>query len=173
MKEKKGVVSAVLSVFAVTFLYYLLFYGNFGISRIGNAAVFLFVPFVVYVSIFFNGFWGFFFGSAVGLMLDAVSAVSPCFNTVMFMLCGLTAGLISKLYFNNNFISSAIIGFFYNLAYFTVRFVIFTLMLSGEREITYAFLQGVVLSTVYTTLFGVIVYFIVEKISKIFLTDVL
>ena len=173
MKEKKGAVPAVLSVFAVTFLYYLIFYGNFGISRIGNATVFLFGPLVVCVSIFFNGFWGFFFGSAVGLMLDAVSAASPCFNTIALMLCGLTAGLISKLYFNNNFISAAIIGFLYNLVYFTVKFVIFTLMLSGEREITYAFVQGVVLSTVYTTLLGVIPYFVVKKISQAFLTDVL
>ncbi len=172
MKEKKGIIPVVSLVFAVTFLYYLMFYGNFGISRIGNATVFLFIPFVVYVSIFLNGFWGFFFGTAVGFMLDAVSAVSPCFNTVILMLFGVTAGLISRLYFNNNFLSAIIIGFFYDFLYFSVRFAIFTLP-SGERELLYAFVQEVALSTVYTVILGIIPYLIVKKISQTFLTDVL
>ncbi len=161
-KNGKAICLIIISV--LTFLLYLVYFCTSGFGSIGYSPLFLFVPIVVYTAMFLGGFRGFFFGLAIGFLLDCTAVANPYFNILVLMSIGLCAGVFSKIYINTNIVSGVFISFIFNFLYSLLHFLVSYFNAFKAEGFWFLFLNKVVLSTFYTTLFGVIAYIIIKSI---------
>lgn len=92
----------------------------------------LLIPATVCVAMFEREFSGLFYGLAAGMMLEAVSPDSVCFNSVMFTLIGFTTGILITYLMRNNLVSALIFTFVFTLVYDTL-YCLFSMFLTAWK----------------------------------------
>lgn len=135
------------------------FFAPFGIHAC------LLIPATVCVAMFEREFSGLFYGLAAGMMLEAVSPDSVCFNSVMFTLIGFTTGILITYLMRNNLVSALIFTFVFTLVYDTLYCLFFYVLDSVEITLAFYFKYYFV-SVFYTTIFTPLFYFTVRAIVK-------
>ena len=102
----------------IFFLVYIIQYTD-GIFRVGSG-VFpqIMLPITVYCGMFWDDKIGAIYGFLLGSLVDAVSANTICYNSIMLMLIGYSSGLLITHIINNNFRSSLILSLAYSVIYY-------------------------------------------------------
>lgn len=142
---------------AIFFAAFILNYTDIFNINIGNAAPQLFISAVVAVGFFYGEWTGLFSGMVAGALLDAFAANTVCFNMVTLMLIGLSVGLLTNRYFNQNILSALIMSFACSFAYFFAHWLVFFVG-KGVQGAWWYFICYCLPSIVYSALFILITY---------------
>ena len=102
-----------------------------------------------------------------GLVTDSVSTEGYCFNTIAFLILGLSANLLAEYIFNRNLKATVTLCFILTLIYYLAYWVIFSAFVLSSSESMRYLLQWCLPSALYTALLTIPFYFIFEKFRKI------
>ncbi len=102
-----------------------------------------------------------------GVVTDSVSTEGYCFNTIAFLILGLSANLLAEYVFNRNLKATITLCFVLTLIYYLAYWVIFSaFVLTTSESMRYIF-QWCFPSAIYTALLAIPFYFIFEKFKRI------
>lgn len=132
--------------------------------KIGSASPFLFVPLIISVSYFFGETYGFVFGLALGALCDTVSIGVFRFNTVILMLIGVVFGILSEHFFARNLNSFLFQNIFAAFGYFVLKWLT-VYCLNSYGQLAFLFLNEIVPSAVFTSLFAFPFYFLSKYLT--------
>ena len=133
--------------------------------RVGTATPILLLPLLIVISCFLKEWVGFWFGLLFGVALDIFAPGSRIFNTIIFILIGVGAGLLFHYFFNRNIKAVVIGGFIICFAYFTVKWMIFTVFFAEGSAFLRLFKYEIP-SLIYTALFVIPFFYFVKKLCK-------
>lgn len=154
---------ALLAVFVIiTFVFQNtggLFPEPFGIRAL------LLIPLTVCISMFEREFAGIFYGLLSGVLLDAFSAQSTVFNSLMFTVFGFAAGSLITYLMRNNLLCATILTAAAALFYNILSFIVYSAFDSLDSPVV-TFLRYYLASAFFTVLMTPVYYFIVRVISK-------
>ena len=102
-----------------------------------------------------------------GIVTDSVSTEGYCFNTIAFLILGLSANLLAEYIFNRNLKATVTLCFILTLIYYLAYWVIFSAFVLSSSESMRYLLQWCLPSALYTALLTIPFYFIFEKFRKI------
>lgn len=123
------------------------------------------VVLTVCVGMFEREIWGMLFGLFAGILLDAFSTQSLCFNSISLTLIGFVSGILITRLLRNNlktcFILSVSALFLYN----TLYFIFCCVSLAGESA-NYIYTNIYLASVIYSGFFIPIFYIIIRAIEK-------
>lgn len=102
-----------------------------------------------------------------GIVTDSVSTEGYCFNTITFLILGLSANLLAEYVFNRNLKATVTLCFILTLIYYLAYWVIFSAFVLSSSESMRYLLQWCLPSALYTALLTIPFYFIFEKFRKI------
>jgi rod shape-determining protein MreD len=102
-----------------------------------------------------------------GIVTDSVSTEGYCFNTICFLILGLSANLLAEYVFNRNLKATVTLCFILTLIYYLAYWVIFSAFVLSSSESMRYLLQWCLPSALYTALLTIPFYFIFEKFRKI------
>lgn len=102
-----------------------------------------------------------------GIVTDSVSTEGYCFNTIAFLILGLSANLLAEYVFNRNLKATVTLCFILTLIYYLAYWVIFSAFVLSSSESMRYLLQWCLPSALYTALLTIPFYFIFEKFRKI------
>ncbi len=123
MKRNKQLDYPLLGFFGIVFFFlYILQYTD-GVFAKDGAFPQLMLPCVVFVAMFFGDGAGAVFGIVAGSFLDAITAGTVCYNSVILLLLGYTTGLAVEFFINNNFRSAVLVTLATTAVYYFGRWV--------------------------------------------------
>ena len=102
-----------------------------------------------------------------GIVTDSVSTEGYCFNTICFLILGLSANLLAEYVFNRNLKATVTLCFILTFIYYLAYWVIFSAFVLSSSESMRYLLQWCLPSALYTALLTIPFYFIFEKFRKI------
>ena len=152
-----------LSLFnAALFLVLILFHYSGASIKISGANPMSALALLVAVIMFSGELGGVLAGTALGIVLDSVSATPTGFNTVTLIVISFSGTLISHYLFNRNLKSAIALCLICATAYFVARWLV-CFAFAGDTEGSFYYLiRYAVPSAVYTTVF-IIPFFFTEK----------
>lgn len=134
--------------------------------RISNASPMLLVPGVVTVALYYGEWRGFWCGLIIGIFADSVSAQFAGFNTFLFLIIGLTAGLFVTHMLNRNIYTAAVLSLCASVFYFGAKWLVEYLFIGSNDAANYLLFYAAP-SAVYSALFIIPFYYLGILISKI------
>lgn len=150
---------------AIIFLIFILQYSGLAPLTLYGMTAMLVVPSVVFCTMFMSEFPGAMLGLVFGVCLDTVSAKAVCFNAVFLLTVGCFAALLSKHLFHRNIFSALVMSAVVNLAYFVLKWIIFTAF-SVEGAFS-LLLSHSLPSALYTTIISAPLYLVFYRILRI------
>lgn len=118
MKQRNSYDYPLLCVFGVIFFFiYILQYTDGILNSNGTAPQFM-LPVAIFCGMYWDDRVGAVFGFIFGSFVDAVSANTICYNSIMLMLIGYFSGVLATNLINNNFRASIIMSFGFSLIYY-------------------------------------------------------
>lgn len=146
----------------IIFLIFILQYSGLAPLTLFGMTAMLVVPSVLFCAMYMSEFAGAMFGLVFGVCLDAVSMHTVCFNAVFLLGVGCFASALSKHLFHRNMFSALLMSAAVNLAYFLLKWLIFT---AFSVQGAVVLLVGHSLpSAVYTTVISYPLYFLFNKL---------
>ncbi len=125
----------------------------------------LLIPLTICISMFEREFAGIFYGLLSGVMLDAFSAQSSIFNSLMFTIFGFAAGSLITYLMRNNLLCATILTTAAAVFYNVISFIVYSAFDSLDKPVA-VFFRYYFTSAVFTILLTPVYYFIVRLISK-------
>lgn len=138
-----------------------LFPAPFGIKAL------LLIPLTICISMFEREFAGIFYGLLSGALLDAFSAQSSVFNSLMLTIFGFAAGSLITYLMRNNLLCATMLTAVAACVYNVISFVVYSAFDSLDAPVA-TFFRYYFTSAVYTILLTPVYYFIVRAVSKHF-----
>lgn len=104
-------------------------------------------------------------GLIVGILMDITTSGVTCFNAVVLMLMGCTAGLIVTYLVNNNLLAALVMSFSCSGIYFLLKWVFALILGSTDAPFLYL-LKQIIPSIIYTFVVTIPLYLIIRRIMK-------
>ncbi len=118
MKQRNSYDYPLLGVFGIIFfIIYILQYTD-GVFKSTGVIPQLMLPIAVFCGMYWDDRLGAVFGFILGSCVDAVSANTICYNSIMLMLIGYFSGVLATKLINNNFRASIIMSLGSSLIYY-------------------------------------------------------
>ena len=125
----------------------------------------LLLPLTVCIGMFEREFAGLFFGLFAGAMMDAFSANTICYHSIIFTLFGFAAGALTTYVMRNNFLCALILSAVFTFIHNTVYFIIYCAFDGGTGHAAVYF-RYFFAAVFYTVLFTPVYYFLIRALTK-------
>lgn len=123
------------------------------------------VPLVIYSGMLFKNYIGTFLGLFAGMLMDINTNGFICFNAIVLMLIGCASWLLVNCYLNKNFLTAVIINLLFTSIYFLIKWALIVVF-DYSTGIHGQFITFYLPSMIYTSLIGILVYFLLKFILK-------
>ncbi len=163
MKTVKHTSTFYIVIAVLGILLYLLDSTGIFTLAIGTAHPLLLLALLVAVAMNAREWAGLVFGALFGILLDITTANSYCFNLITLAIIGCICGLICSYFINNNIYSALVLSLLTSVAYFTLKWLLFTVPNRGSFSY---FINHSLISAAYTALFIIPFYYLVRFLSK-------
>ena len=132
----------------------------FGITPI------LLIPALIAGAMFFKETFSLIMGIYVGVLLDSTTATG-FFNTAVFTVIGLAAGILASHLLNQNIRAAALLSLIMSFVYYFAKWFFYILIGNEPQKLEYLF-QISIPSCIYTAIFIIPFYYLFKFIYKKF-----
>lgn len=131
--------------------------------NIGKYSPVLAVPLTVYAGFYFRETVGACLGFFFGAVLDSCSS-TLCYNTCFCLVCGFLCGLLLREFLNSNLAAATVLSIVSSAIYFSLKWLV--VYAFNDPDPLPLLTNVMSLSAVYTALFSIVLYFIINPFLK-------
>lgn len=162
-KSRNYVHYAVLGLLCLVL--FLIQYTDGVLPKVGGASAVILVPVVVFAAMFLREWEGAITGLIIGVLMDITTSGSTCFNAVVLMLIGCSAGLLITYVVNNNLLAALVMSIGFTGFYFIIKWVFICIL--GYTDAPFLYLiKHTLPSVVYTFILSIPLYLIMRRLMK-------
>ncbi|MBE6783892.1 MAG: rod shape-determining protein MreD [Ruminococcaceae bacterium] len=135
--------------------------------KMSSANAMLLIPVVVCIAMFESELVSMFFGLGAGMLWDFVSVRGHYFHAIIFCIFAFFISVLVRRRIRNTLFSSMIFTFTTVFVHNTLYWILYVLIPNPEGAVV-SYFRFYLLSCIYTMLVGIVIYFIIRPIERVF-----
>lgn len=136
-------------------------------AQMFSSSAMLLIPVVVSIAMFESETISLFFGLCAGLLWDIVSVRGYFFHSVIICVAAFFISMLIRRRIRNTLLSAMILTFATTFIHNTLYWILFVLIPNSQGAAG-VFFRFYLISCVYTTLVGIVIYLIIRPIERVF-----